>query len=314
MALDAEGIWRAKDRLDVEIGGWPKNITWQRSGERVFSGQLQDKANFDLEQYSQLLEAALAGISEGEDSPAGAKLYRFSIGNSKELKEYKFHSKSRTIAALCVLYDKKAHARNHLEINIPKALGPQIAWPFEGGEELQRTYGDPSKTADELRNEGWPRFGEATAMKVYRERVGGQIQQMYQILKTDQTTESQMMRTNIPRKWKDALYASQDFTCQICLIKYEADMLEPDHRVPVIFEADGLTEENYKEKLMTLCRFCNQQKRETTKRLSADYDWTNSPWSFPEKFDFSLAKRRIELYAKRSGKSFKDALKDLGNE
>jgi 5-methylcytosine-specific restriction endonuclease McrA len=316
LAPDVNGIWRQKARLSVEISGWPKNISWERKGDNLFEGKIKDVANFDLEQYSQILEAALVGITEGEDGSAGSStLYRFSIGNGQEWKEYRFHSKSRTIAALCVLYDKEAHSRNHLEINIPRNLGPQIVWPFDlDNEELQRTYGDPSKTADELRNEGWSRFGDATAMKVYRERVGGQIQQMYQLLKTDQTTSSQMMRTNIPKKWKDGLYESQDFTCQICLTKYDASNLEPDHRIPVIFEADGLTEENYKQKLMTLCRFCNQQKRETTKRLPADYDWSTSPWAFPEKFDLQTAKKRIELYAKRTSKTYKQALKELGNE
>lgn len=311
---DENGIWRKKDRLNSEISGWPKNIAWKRTGDKTFSGTVINAEKFSLKQYSQILEAALVGITEGEDSTTGSKLYRFSIGNGKEWKEYRFHSKSRTIAALCVLYDTEAHSRNHLEINIPTKFGPQIKWPFEFNEEMQRTYGDPSKTADELRNEGWSRFGDAMAMKVYRERVGGQIQQMYQLLKVDQTTASQMMRTNISRKWKEGLYESQDFTCQICLTKYDASNLEPDHRVPVIFEADGLTDKNYKQKLMTLCRFCNQQKRETTKRLPADYDWLNSPWAFPEKFDLQTAKKRIELYAKRTGKSYKEALKELGEK
>lgn len=314
LSPDENGIWREKDRMAVEISGWPKNIIWKRTSEKSFSGKLITTDNFNIKQYSQILEAALVGITEGENGLGGSTLYRFSIGNGKQWKEYRFHSKSRTIAALCVLYDTAPHSRNHLEINIPKKFGPQIDWPFDASDELQRTYGDPSKTADELRNEGWSRLGENATMKVYRERVGGQIQQMYQISKTDQTTASQMMRTNIPRKWKNELYASQDFTCQICLTKYDADLLEPDHRVPVIYEADSLTEENYKEKLMTLCRFCNQQKRETTKRLPADYDWSNSPWAFPEKFDLDTAKKRMELYAKRVGKSFKEALKDLSNK
>jgi 5-methylcytosine-specific restriction endonuclease McrA len=310
LSPDENGIWKLSDRLDAEINGWPKAIKWQRTGENSFIGNISS-SGIEISEYAQILEAALLGISDGEESITGSKLYRFSITTSGKAVDYKFYSKSRTIAALCVLYDMEAHSRNHLEINIPKNLGPQIKWPMDPSEEIQRTYGDPSKTADELRNEGWTRFGELTSMKVYRERIGGQIQQMYHILKVEQTLNSQMMRTNISQKWKNVLYESQDFTCQICLNKYDANNLEPDHRIPVIYEADGLTDENFKQKLMTLCRFCNQQKRETTKRLSADYDWKNSPWAYPEKFDLQLAKRKIELYAKRTGKSFKEALKDL---
>lgn len=314
LSPDDNGVWREKPRLNTEISGWPRYIAWKRMTDTQFLGKLADSAKFDLKLYSQVLEAALVGIMEGEVSATGSKLYRFSIGNGSTWKEYRFHSKNRTLAALCVLYDTEPHPRHHLEINIPKKLGPQLSIPVTNAVTLQRTYGDPSKTADELRNEGWSRMGDAMAMKVFRQRFGGQIQQMYQLLKTDQTKASQMMRTNIPAKWKKGLYESQDFTCQICLTKYDEDLLEPDHRIPVIFEADRLTEENYKKKLMTLCRFCNQQKRETTKRLPADYDWSKSPWAFPEKFDLQLAKKRLDLYASRTGKTFAEAIKELGGK
>ncbi len=309
LAPDRNNVWRESKRLDVEISGWPKNIKWYRTGEKTFTGKITDKDDFVLKQYIQILENALLGVSEGE-SGLTRKLYKFLIGNKNKWLEYRFHSKSRTIAALCVLYDLKAHSRNDLEINIPRNLAISI-WPTEKRNDMQRTYGDPSKTADELRNEGWARIGEFAAMKVFREKIGGQIQQMYQLLKNEQTLQSQVLRSNIQNKWRLELYKSQNFTCQICLIKYDSEFLEPDHRIPVIYEADHLTENNFKDKLMTLCRYCNQQKRETTKRLPADYDWKNSPWAFPEKFDLEIIKRRISVYEKRTGKTLKEILNEL---
>lgn len=311
LSPDENRIWRETSRLPNAISGWPRNIKWMRTGETTFNGALLADDNFDISSYSQILEAALLGITQGVESSTGVKMYRFAITNGDKLTEYCFHTKSRTIAALCVLYDKEPHPRNDLEINIPIRLGPQTGWPLDNSDEIQRTYGDPSKTADELRNEGWSRMGNETAMEVYRERIGGQHQQMYRILKTEQTLTSQMMRSNISRRWKTELYESQHYTCQICLNLYEADYLEPDHRVPVIYEADGLTEENFKEKLMTLCRFCNQQKRETTKRLPHDYDWQNSPWAFPEKFELETAKKKIASYRKRSGKKMAEVIREL---
>lgn len=310
LSPDENRIWRKTKRLEAEITGWPRNISWDRTGDAEFIGSLKERNGFSIKQYAQVLEAAMLGITEGEPSPTGSILFRFSISNGKEIREYRFHGKGRTIAALCVLYDMQPHPRNDLEINIPRKLAIKT-WPLETREEQQRTYGDPSKTADELRNEGWSRIGEAMSMLVFREKVGGQIQQMYQITKQEQTLDSQMLRSNISRKWKNELFKSQDYTCQICLLKYDPELLEPDHRVPVVYEADQLTEENYKQKLMTLCRYCNQQKRETTKRLPADYDWKNSSWAYPEKFELDGIKRMISMRMKRTGKSYAEVLGEL---
>jgi hypothetical protein len=310
LSPDENRIWREAKRLDAEITGWPRNISWERTNDLEFAGSLKEQNGFSIKQYTQVLEAAMLGVTEGEPSPTGSLLFRFSISNGNEIREYRFHGKARTIAALCVLYDMERHPRNHLEINIPKKLAMKL-WPVETSDEHQRTYGDPSKTADELRNEGWPRIGAATSMLVFRERVGGQFQQMYQITKQEQTLDSQMLRSNISKKWKDELFKSQDYTCQICLLKYDPELLEPDHRVPVVYEADQLTDENYKMKLMTLCRYCNQQKRETTKRLPADYDWKNSSWAYPEKFELDGIKRMISMRMKRMGKSYEEVLEEL---
>lgn len=221
------------------------------------------------------------------------------IGKTGNWKKYRFYSKARTIAALCVLYDLEAHPRNDLEINVPNTLRPQWEWPVEEEQiSVARIYGDPSKTADVLRNEGWTREGSEPGMKVFNQIVGRARQQMYQLIRQEQNISQQVMRTNIPERWKKELYDSQDSTCRICGSKYEYAFLSPDHRIPVIFQADELNESNFKVKLMTLCRFCNQQKREfCCKRIAPDYDWDNSPWAYPEKFAMKKIKNEIEQLA-----------------
>ncbi len=311
LSPDTERIWRPKQRLNVEIRGWPKSIRWQRTRELSFTGKIEKGTTLDIQAYSYTLEIALDSILEGTAAKNMAHIYTFYIDNKEDFSfvKYQFHSKARTIAALCVLYDLKPHPRNDLELNIQKKFGPQNKWPLdEDLDSYQRTYGDPSKTADELRNEGWPRFGDNTSMKVFRQVVIGTQQQMYQIEKREQTLSSRVPRTNISKKWRDELFESQNYTCQICLNKYDPTLLEPDHRIPVIYEADVLTEDNFKEKLMTLCRYCNQQKRETTKRLPPDYDWKSSPWAYPEKFDALRVKQGIERIAKRKNITFEEAL------
>lgn len=314
LSPDEDRIWRDKERLSVEIKGWPKNIRWIRTGPEQFKGTIKDLRVFDLEGYSVILAEALEGIIEGKSLVQGVKkVHRFSIGNDSLWTEYHFHTKARTIAALCVLYDLAPHGRNDLELNIEKRLGLQEAsWPVDYDSKITvRTYGDPSKTADELRNEGWSRMEPDISMKVFRQNIGGAQQQMYQLTQIAQNLDSRVMRTDIPKKWRQKLYKSQDYTCQICHIKYPGKYLAPDHRIPVIYQADDLTEENYKEKLMTLCRFCNQQKRETTKIFPSNYDWGNSPWAFPEKFEIEKIKSEIRQLAKSRKLSIKKALKLL---
>ncbi len=290
-------IWREADRLDLEIKGWPKTIKWQRIGEKEYKGEIQ-VANFSLEKYATELETALERIGAGEVGENGSRLNIIEIGKGSLWKTYKFYSKARTIAALCVLYDLEPHPRNDLEINIPHNLQPQWAWPlFQEQDSVVRVYGDPSKTADVLRNEGWSREGDSPGMKVFNQIIGGARQQMYQLMRQDQDVTQQVMRTNIPTRWKRELYQSQDYTCRICGLRYEFEYLAPDHRIPVIFEADELTEENYKTKLMTLCRYCNQQKREFCKRITPDYDWQSSPWAYPEKFAIKKIRGEVDQFA-----------------
>lgn len=307
---DTNNVWRANDRLDAEIRGWPKWMNWVRIAEKEFRGTHSIHDAEISKQYATTLSQILPDILVGVRDPAGRLIYRFSIGKETQWLSYSFNSKARTIAALCVLFDLTPHSRNDLELNVPENSGMKV-WPPSNSPEIIRTYGDPSKTADVLRNEGWQRIGKEIGMKVFRQGIGRSQQQMYQLLRKEQHLGSQVMRTNIPRSWRLALYQSQDYTCQICHTRYPAKYLEPDHRIPVITQADELTKDNFKEKLMTLCRYCNQVKREACKVLPADYDWTRSPWAYPEKYELEKIKQEIETYAKTRRLSKKEVLRLL---
>ena len=299
---DQDRVWREVNRLDVEIRGWPKWMKWVRVSEKGFRGLPTPDKTGILRGYVVVLHQALMDILIGTKDARGTRVYCFSIGKDTQWIPYSFHSKARTVAALCVLFDLDPHPRNDLELNVPEELGKKL-WPIRAGLEesppIKRTYGDPSKTADVLRNEGWQRVGanSVRGMKVFRQEIGGAQQQMYQLLRKEQHLGSQVARTNIPRNWKLELYESQNYTCQICHNKYPAEYLEPDHRIPVIVQTDELTKDNFKEKLMTLCRYCNQVKREACKVLPADYDWTKSHWAYPEKFEIEKIKQEIATYA-----------------
>jgi hypothetical protein len=307
---DQNRIWRKGGRLDVEIKGWPKWMKWARVSEKEFRGSAAPDKTSILNTYVVALHQALTEVSIGTRGGASTPTYLFSIGKESLWTLYSFHSKGRTIAALCVLFDLAPHPRNDLELNVSEASGVQV-WPPRTGSGVRRTYGDPSKTADALRNEGWPRSGTNAGIKVFREQVGGAQQQMYQLLRKEQHLESQVTRTIVQKRWKLELYESQNYTCQICHRKYPAEYLEPDHRIPAIVMTNGLMPDNIKDKLMTLCRYCNQVKREACKLLPPDYDWTTSHWAYPEKFELDKIKYEIETYAAAKRLSKKDVLKLL---
>ncbi|MGA2361050.1 MAG: HNH endonuclease signature motif containing protein [Candidatus Aminicenantales bacterium] len=315
LAPDSNSFWRLRPRLNCHIKGWPRSIQWRRNSTTDFTGTISSGSQIAADRYGPELNEALRGIRQGEPSPYGSsKFIVFEIGDGDKYLKYKFLSKARTIAVLCVLYDLKPHGRNVLEINIPNNLRPQLAIPFKFSDStIKRHYGDPSKTADVLRNEGWPRQGEEAGMKVFRKNVQGSQQQMYQLLKREQNLSSQVQRTNISQRWRNELYKQHNYTCQICHFVYPEYDLAPDHRIPVIFQADSLTEQNYKQKLMALCRFCNQQKREFCKRIPHGYDWATSPWAYPEKFELGKLANEIKTYAATNKLSISETLKTIAD-
>ncbi len=315
---DNDGVWQPGSRTDFEIVGWPKHLSWQRTGEKSVEATTSDTEAIDAYQYGEILEKSLYNLLTRTEEADGGSYYHFSIANKNEVYEYSFNDRARVIGALCVLFDLKAHPRGHLEINIPTKYLAGLKWPISeaDNELIFRYYGDPSKTADVLRNEGWSREGSDPHMSVFREQINGQQQQMYLISTRAQSRSQQVKRTAIKTVWRHQLFKMQDYTCRICLNNYEHDQvqLSPDHRVPVIFQADNLTDDNFSQKLMTLCRFCNQQKREFTKRIGADYDWTTSPWAYPEKYRLESAIKNLQEYAKFNELTLPQALERLAQE
>lgn len=311
---DENNIWRPGKRSDFYISGFPAGIQWKCSSDTVLIGSSVDGFVID-DSYLEDLSEAIEGLCEN-NSEDGAR-YQFKITNGQETYLYDFHSRARTICALSVLYDLEWHPRKDLEIWI----NPDYTDKLQPGEApdherpAEQYYGDPSKTADVLRNEGWAREATNPYMYVEARQVGRQSQQHYRITQILQPLDNQVKRTNIKPLWRNNLFEQQNYTCQICLTQYREspDQLSPDHRVPVVFEPDNLNDENYKTKLMTLCRYCNQAKREFTKRLRFDYDWEKSPWAYPEKHRMQIVLQQIRVMTEGSSKNVHTVLKEIAH-
>lgn len=72
------------------------------------------------------------------------------------------------------------------------------------------------------------------------------------------TRKSRVGRHKIPREMRDEIYLRDNFICQYCGGKFDADELTVDHLVPL--SRGGLDEMvNY----VTCCRQCNQRKSDT---------------------------------------------------
>jgi 5-methylcytosine-specific restriction endonuclease McrA len=312
---DQNNVWRTGRRSNYYIMGFPPIITWRCESEYLLVGTASNDSKID-KSYIDELTIAIEGLCE-HSSDEGAK-YRFKITNGKDTQNYEFHSRARTICALTVLYDLEWHPRKDLEIWI----NPDLTDKLPPGEvpdqarEVEQYYGDPSKTADVLRNEGWAREAEVPSMYVEARQVGRQSQQHYKITQVAQPLHNQVKRTDIKPRWRNALFAAQKFTCQICLTNYASskDQLSPDHRVPVVFETDNLNDSNFMSKLMTLCRYCNQAKREFTKRLDFDYDWDSSPWAYPDKYRMEIAIQQLNSLAETSGVTIPELLGQLNEK
>ncbi|MEM8720998.1 MAG: hypothetical protein AAGE84_17155 [Cyanobacteria bacterium P01_G01_bin.39] len=321
---NADAVWIPQKRLDVEIKGWSKNVSWNRTSDTIFEGNIADDVKLEFQDFSKVLESAIGNVFDGV-SIDGDKYYAFAIGNNLKWQEYLFKTRSRSICALCVLYDLKSHTRNELEVRISEQYKPKIRPSKVTGEEaiskfysdksnktVSRFYGDPSKTVDEMRNEGWTREGDNPSLIVKGGRGQGSTQQTYKLTSTKQNLSLQVARTTILQRWKTELFIMDDYTCKLCHTRHDNPrLLAPDHRVPVVIQADMLTEENYKDKLMTLCVSCNQRKREFTKKVTLDYDWNSSPWAYPEKFQLEKIEEDISRYSQANQKSFDDVIQDV---
>lgn len=285
---DQNSIWRKEKRLDYEIKGWSPNVAWTREDEYKFQGILKNVSDFNLKEFGDTLETALEQFLSGV----------FEIGSKSDWEKYQFKNKGREIVGLCVLYDLEPHRRDELEIRMEFQYQPYTFRKKNSQKkdtDIEKFYGDPSKVVDYLRNEGWTRDGDNPTLVVKREGK----QQKYQLTTRKQDLLLQVSRANIKQKWKDELFKLHDNTCRICHTKYEdPKYLSPDHRIPAIIKAENLNDDNFTKKLMTLCIFCNQRKREFTKKVSPDYDWDLSPWAYPEEFQLEKIAEEIKGCAK----------------
>jgi hypothetical protein len=307
---DENSIWRKQKRLDVEIKGWPSSIEWERLSDTSFNGIIQVTSDFNFEKFAETLNTAIKNITVPVETKI-EKYYQFEIGNKSHWNEYFFKSRGREICGLCILYDTEFHTRDELEVSIEKRYQPHNISKLAIGNNdttISRLYGDPSKIIDYFRNQGWTREGDNPTLITKREKR----QEKYKLTSVQQDITLQVSRSTIKSSWKRQLFSLHNNTCRICHTKYEdIKFLAPDHRIPAIVQAENLTDENYKEKLMTLCIYCNQRKREFTKKVTLDYDWENSPWAYPEKFEEKKIVDDIKRYAIFYQKSIPQVLKEI---
>ena len=310
---DSTGKWKTNQRSTFYIKGFPPQVSWSAPDTKKMLGVcapgfvLTDAFLNDL---ATAIENICPADITGNEPP-----YKFAITDGAGTNTYTFNKRARAVCALAVLYDLEWHPRQDLEIWInpdwTPNLEPGASVDLRKSEE--QFYGDPSKIADELRNEGLTRETATPQMEVESRRVNGQSQQHYRILSRAQPLGSQTRRTNIKSAWREALFLQHGHVCQICLNEYQdsPEQLSPDHRVPVIFEADNLDDSNYATKLMTLCRFCNQAKREFTKRVTDDYDWSTSPWAYPERYRTVIIENQLKAIARDSALSYEEIVKSI---
>ena len=313
---DKNNVWREGKRTNFHIVGFPPEVAWSAIPGNVLVGT-HSYSDAEATIFIEQLRSAINGLCPNS-TESGGDVYRFSTTNNKITQHYEFNKRARAICALSVLYDLEWHPRKDLEIWInfdltPKLVPGQKPNPSRIAEQF---YGDPSKTADELRNEGWPREAAKPLMFVESRQVVGQTQQHYRLETIEQVLDHQKKRSNIKPFWRSELYKLNNFTCQICLSNYQEnpEQLSPDHRIPVIYEADDLSDDNFLFKLMTLCRYCNQSKREFTKRLPHDYDWETSPWAYPERFRKTIIENQLRAMLKDGYSSYEEILKDINKD
>lgn len=291
LAPNDTGVWVETDRprVDGYIVGWPREVTWKRISEKNFEANVATSFLPRIDTFIAELNIAINGLKGVKDSPDSLMraTYNFRIRVGEAENEYHFLGRAREVCALCVLYDMQSHPRNHLEVITSEI--PLNSWPLGRAPSTpRRIYGDPSKTVDELRNQGFPRVSDIPdadaepSLVIERSEYDGSHQEHYHLVIREQRREFQVGRSSIPSTIKRALYAAFGNKCNICHQEFTEEYLAPDHRVPAIVEADDLTRTNYREKLQTLCRSCNQVKREMCKKCPFDKSCRQCPWAFPE--------------------------------
>ena len=312
LSPNEKNVWVPRERLKWHIEGFPPEVSWSFKTNFEMDGRHSMDPE-TLSAYISTLRRAIDGITPIKTTE-GNGLYRFSCTDGKGRHDYAFTKRARTIKALAVLYDLEWHPRKDLEIWIEMKMSDKPKSSTHAVAEPEQYYGDPSKIADELRNEGWPREAAAPLMFVESRQISGQAQQHYRITTRSQGLDHRKQRSVIKPSWRAQLYSGDSYTCKICQTNYEAapDQLAPDHRIPVVFQSDDLSDANFSSRLMTLCRYCNQAKREFAKRVPHDYNWAMSPWAYPEKFRTLMLEEQIARLREESPEDYKSLLKRLG--
>ena len=250
--------------------------------------------------YLEELSKAILGIEGNKVSEFTKTAYEFSILDNTESKlyEYSFTGRSREVVAFAVLWDGTSHSRDHLEVTRSTSV-KYLAEFSEGSPNSNpvKTYGDPSKTIDELRNQGFPRATDesqsGTYIEITRSSNHGTLQEHYKLLVKSQSLSDQVGRSNIPDRYKIALYTASNFECNNCGEVFSKEYLAPDHRVPSIVQSDNLTADNYKTVLQTLCVRCNQVKREACKKCPYGRKCELCAWAHPETRGISKANLKV---------------------
>lgn len=303
LAPNLEGVWREvkNPRVNACILGFTKNIDWTTSiGNSTIEGTSNKKFS------DKDIEKSIEGILGKKDSEFTNTEYKIFIKDldKDKLYEYRFDSRSRAVVAFCILWDGKDHPRNEMEVTLDSKLDSFLF----GKENGKRGYGDPSKTVDELRNQGFPRQTDLSprgiSIQVSRNTSYGTLQEHYKLLKKEQSLEDKVGRSVIKSSFRKNLFKKASNTCNNCKQIFPDNYLAPDHRIPSIVVADMLSEENYMEKLQTLCVRCNQVKREACKKCPYDHKCEKCGWAYPEKFGISNdTQKALVERAERLGKS-----------
>ncbi len=298
-----EGIWKKTNspRTTAYILGFPPGITWDRPEENtlVAHGPLTTDKKWINE-----LKTSLVGFTGHKKSAFSPTEYTFSIKDSvtKTEHKYKFDNRSRALVAFCVIWDQKDHPRDHLEVLRQDELDYFVKFPAKKTKGTTKTYGDPSKTIDELRNQGFPRETDqsdrGTSIHITRQSSYNTTQEHYQLLNRNQSLLDKVGRSVIPQSYKTKLYELSYYKCNNCGETFPESYLSPDHRVPSIVKADNLSPHNFKKVLQTLCVRCNQVKRESCKKCPINHDCMNCAWAYPE--NHGISKNNMILLKKKS--------------
>ena len=300
LAPDEHGVWRdvSAPRVDAHIVGFPSSITWYRDSKLRLAGVYDEELT---QQNIDDIHDAINGLKGIKVSEFGKTEYKFSIvlKSTNETFEYNFLGRSREIVALAVLWDMKPHSRDHLEVTRDSNLVYLVDFPHKFYGKPTKTYGDPSKIVDELRNQGFPRGTDQSKNGVYidisRSHSLDTIQEHYQLKQRIQSLEDRVGRSQIPKKYKDLLYEESNFSCNNCGEYFPENYLAPDHRVPSIVQSDNLNSSNYLTVLQTLCVRCNQVKREACKKCPINHECERCSWAYPEKF--AVSRSNLDLLA-----------------